>query len=1169
MVRANSSSLNIDRVLIEEYEHLGIEPFGPPPQGRPRRLTEVIDRLHTLPDGTKPMALCLSGGGIRSATFGLGVLQAFAASGRLKAFHYLSTVSGGGYIGSWLINWLRIRVWQWERVVARLADATGSPGAGHPPPAKRAAYDPVSRLRAYSNYLSPVWGMSADGLSLLATFIRNLLLNWLVWVPLLLALVTLPRLYIALLVLRPDPWVLVSAGTLAFACVVAGVACIVADLPNRSAGRNVPPIALPSNRSTRYATCSVVLLWLAAALFGLCGAWLPDANRGAALPWALGGGMLAHVLGALAGIGLRRLRGLAPRYAAERKLQVAEGSLVALGGVVGGLLLWLVLRHLAPRTDASAMQTFLYGTLAVPLVLGGLCGTVALYAGMASRFTDEDEREWWSRATGLWLRIAAIWALGFGLVVYLWPWLFDRWNVYLLSNAELVGASAALAVLTSAIGYWSENGANLRRRAKGVLDAIGLRLLDLMAAATLVALLLLASLVVGWGLEHNAATLKEEASALRQDAMLSSLPGGDRTSAARASAALAYEHVLLRAVWWRILIGCLAALAVAFLVSGLIGANTFSLHGMYGNRLVRAYLGAGRYLRRPHWFTGFDPKDNPPLTWFRQHTVAPDQRRLFQVVNIALNLVHPSSRRLAWQQRKAAPFTCTPLHCGAAALRFAPTDRYGGGEDGMTLGRALTISGAAASPNMGYHSSSLVTAVMAIFNVRLGWWLPNPGWEESHWKSSGPTVGFKAMLDEALGRTTDDQSSVHLSDGGHFENLGLYEMVRRRCHRIVVVDATFDPRFEYADLLDSLRKIRVDFGIPIELPEVLPGPGRITVHDTHTVGRIRYSARDGCSAEQDGYLYLIKPRLTEHAPAELARYALGSQREGNVFPHQKTSDQFFDETQFESYRLLGLAIAHDALPGTDWPDADPIEAMPQPASAAAGQRGALGCSGALGTTGLAGTMQHLGAGAALATAATVGGTLGVVGTIGLSSGEIKLSAEDRALLKEGFNVKLAAGELRLSAEDRSLLLEKGVLVRVDVSASAPAGANLNGVDAAVAALTAAEERLLAALKELRTVSGAAALSSSINGLRDAIVALTNRLPLRVNVDLNLKPVIDKLETVRAEIESLKNKPGAPAPTLQTVVEALGKIETQVRTLEQSVRGAAPRSNVRGQEGGAR
>ena len=92
---------------------------------------------------------------------------------------------------------------------------------------------------------------------------------------------------------------------------------------------------------------------------------------------------------------------------------------------------------------------------------------------------------------------------------------------------------------------------------------------------------------------------------------------------------------------------------------------------------------------------------------------------------MALNLV--GGKRLAWQERRAESFTISPLHCGSLYRGYRRSRIYGG-VDGISLGTAVTISGAAVSSNMGYHSSSAaVTFVLTLFNARLGWWLGNPG----------------------------------------------------------------------------------------------------------------------------------------------------------------------------------------------------------------------------------------------------------------------------------------------------------------------------------------------------------------------------------------------------------------------------------------------------------
>ena len=168
------------------------------------------------------------------------------------------------------------------------------------------------------------------------------------------------------------------------------------------------------------------------------------------------------------------------------------------------------------------------------------------------------------------------------------------------------------------------------------------------------------------------------------------------------------------------------------------------------------------------------------------------------------------------------------------------------------------------------------------------------------------------LFSEAVGNTTDHYKYVNLSDGGHFENLGLYEMVLRRCHWIVVSDAGEDPECSFADLGEAVRKIRIDFGIPIEF-------GPMTIYPRSAIdalksagqkghncaiGRIRYSAVDpdvdGKKAP-DGVIIYIKPTCYGEEPRDIYEYFKRSQ----TFPHESTADQFFSESQFESYRMLG------------------------------------------------------------------------------------------------------------------------------------------------------------------------------------------------------------------------------------------------------------------------
>jgi hypothetical protein len=280
------------------------------------------------------------------------------------------------------------------------------------------------------------------------------------------------------------------------------------------------------------------------------------------------------------------------------------------------------------------------------------------------------------------------------------------------------------------------------------------------------------------------------------------------------------------------------------------------------------------------------------------------------IVNMALNLV--SGQNLAWQQRKAQSFTCSPLHAGSPFVGYRQSRTYGGPE-GVSLGTAVTISGAAASPNMGYHSSPALGFILTLFNVRLGWWLGNPGpagRRTGHLSDPGNTL--VPMMREVVGKTDDRSPYVYLSDGGHFENLGIYEMVLRRCHYIVVSDAGCDPKYVFEDLGNAIRKVRTDLGIPIQLGDLKMLPrkkdAKLPMGDYVAIGTIDYKQVDGEEAV-NGKLIYVKPGVYRESafPKDVYNYA----KESQEFPHESTADQFFSESQFESYRALGEHVIAD------------------------------------------------------------------------------------------------------------------------------------------------------------------------------------------------------------------------------------------------------------------
>jgi hypothetical protein len=372
----------------------------------------------------------------------------------------------------------------------------------------------------------------------------------------------------------------------------------------------------------------------------------------------------------------------------------------------------------------------------------------------------------------------------------------------------------------------------------------------------------------------------------------------------------------------------------------LVNVNRFSLHAVYRNRLIRCYLGGPHAIasepppRKPDGFTGFDEKDNIRLTeiWSGVRPDDPEWWWPYHVINMTLNLA--STKNLAWQERKAMSFIATPKFCGAADLGFRRTAEYGDPKGGMSLGTAMATSGAAINSNMGYHTSPTIAFLLTLLNVRLGWWIGNPGkagnlpkWKRplkrafrpderpvEPYAEDAPWFSLPRLLSEMFERTNEDSPYVYLSDGGHFEDFGLYEMVRRRCRLIVVVDGGQDAERGFEDLGNAVRKIWIDLGVRIAFDQSkllqAEKDAKSAGIPYFAVATVTYVSDPTVPVQIDGQTMQKPPegRILYLKPVvrgdEEAADVIAYKRAHTAFPDQTTLNQWFDESQLESYRRL-------------------------------------------------------------------------------------------------------------------------------------------------------------------------------------------------------------------------------------------------------------------------
>ncbi len=376
------------------------------------------------------------------------------------------------------------------------------------------------------------------------------------------------------------------------------------------------------------------------------------------------------------------------------------------------------------------------------------------------------------------------------------------------------------------------------------------------------------------------------------------------------------------------------------LESILFDPNTNSLHRLYRDRSSKAFLfdlsalktlfddiaahGAMIALRRFFLSGKAVSGDLPPLDDIKLSGLS-STRAPYHIINTALNI--QNSKFVNRRGRNADFFMLGKNHIGSEATGYAKTVDMEAADPDLDVATAMATSGAALSANMGSSTIRTMTPTLALLNIRLGRWLRNPDWRSMRLRLAWWLVEQLNLYFflEMFGLLREDSWLVYLTDGGHIENLGIYELLKRDCRLIIAIDAETDPEMNFPSFVKLQRYARIDLGVIIDLPwRRLSAIGLETGNNiTTTGGPAAAETRKGphCvigtiqypNSKKPGYIVYVKPSLSGDENDSIADY----RRRNETFPHEFTGDQFFSEEQFEVYRALGFHAMRSFLKGSE------------------------------------------------------------------------------------------------------------------------------------------------------------------------------------------------------------------------------------------------------------
>ena len=377
-------------------------------------------------------------------------------------------------------------------------------------------------------------------------------------------------------------------------------------------------------------------------------------------------------------------------------------------------------------------------------------------------------------------------------------------------------------------------------------------------------------------------------------------------------------------------LGALFLLTLIYCIT--TNVNLTGLHRFYRDRLMETFMPDAADILADGQAAQTDAD-----AWPLAEICGPETDGPYHLINAHVVLLGATKARQ--RSRSGDGFVLSRLYCGSEATGFIATADWAGAArrfglrpiGPMRLPSAMAISGAALNPRAGGDGEGatkggVVSALLTILNLRLGFWAPSPAKVASAKRGNSyrwpPNFIRPGVVQGLFGFAHSEKGHwLELTDGGHFENTAIYELIRRRVLTIVFADGSTDPEISLSSFANLLQKIYVDFGVtvtfgePADFTRMMKGsairePGDVLSErlqlsaSAYSVGTIRYPETDGRPA-MTGTLFYIKSTMTQGLPPGLYSYKASNP----LFPSESLAEQFFSEQQFEAYRALGFAQA--------------------------------------------------------------------------------------------------------------------------------------------------------------------------------------------------------------------------------------------------------------------